>query len=263
MDNIAVDGAILSAAALGTADAAPVAMLHGLVTGNMATWYTGFGLPLSTSHRVLLYDQRGHGGSTMPGSGFDLKSQAHDLDQVLANYGYGATPVDLVGYSMGALIALRFALDHPRRIRRLVLVDAPMPASLHVAPSLRRLAADAAIAPSASGPRGRRRERFMQRVQSLLTETSLLQDVAAMQAEPDVRLSHFDKPVMLFYGTCSPCRDAGLHLQRVLPRATLCWLEAGHELPAEVPQLLLRGIEDFIDRPDPPAHRPHLHVEVA
>lgn len=37
--------------------------------------------------------------------------------------GFPAEPVDLLGYSMGGRIALRLALDHPGRVRRLILVS--------------------------------------------------------------------------------------------------------------------------------------------
>jgi len=246
--------------ALGAPGAPPVAMLHGLVTGNMASWYSSAALPLSRTHHVLLYDLRGHGGSTVPASGFDLRSHAGDLGHVLAHYGC-AGPVDLVGYSMGALIALHFALRHPRRVRRLVLVDAPMPASAHVAPSLHGIAGDAARHLAASGLTGRRLDRLRQRLETLLHQTTLLRDVSDMQAEPDDLLAEFHGPVKLIYGTRSPCREAGLHLRRVLPHASLSWLEAGHDLPAEAAPQLLDHIKAFLSDADVPLRSIHLHTE--
>jgi len=245
MERIDVEGATLSAILLGNTDSAPVAMLHGLITGNMATWYSAFALPLSANKNVLLYDQRGHGTSTMPDDGFDLDTQARDLDAVLTHFDYGTTPVDLVGYSMGALIALHFALQHPQRVGRLVLADAPMPACTHVAPSLDALAArqDWKEAP------GRRGERQRQRLQHLTTQTTLLRDISTMQAEPDEALANFDKPVLLIYGKSSPCRSAGEHLRSVLPRAELVLLDAGHDLPQDVPQPLLDHIGCFLAAP--------------
>jgi pimeloyl-ACP methyl ester carboxylesterase len=246
MDTIEVEGATLSAMALGAPDAPPLVMLHGLVTGNMASWYSSAALPLSATHRVLLYDLRGHGDSTVPDTGFSLQSQARDLAQVLAFYGCDATEMDLVGYSMGALIALHFALRHPARVRRLVLVDAPMPASTHVAPSLHRIAADAAAHLAASGLSGRRLHRLRRRLEALLHGTTLVHDVTAMQAEPDHLLAAFPKPVLLVYGTRSPCSAAGTHLHRMLPQATLSWLETGHDVPGEAPVALLRQIRLFL-----------------
>lgn len=254
MDTIAVEGAQLSALALGQEDAAAVVMLHGLVSGNLSSWYSSIAAPLADARRVLLYDQRGHGGSTVPATGFDLDSQARDLHQVLAHYGLGATPVDVVGHSMGALIALRFALRSPERVRRLVLVDAPMPACDYVAPSLRGVSSRAALAEyveshlaAASGLHGRRRERLHQRLAALFFESTLMHDVDAMTAEPDAALAALQLPVLLIYGSHSPCLAAGQHLQRVLPQARLVLLDCGHYIPEEAPAPLKAYIEQFLD----------------
>jgi pimeloyl-ACP methyl ester carboxylesterase len=245
MDRVDVEGAALSAIALGGIQSPPVAMLHGLVTGNMASWYSTVALPLSANHRVLLYDQRGHGGSTMPNSGFDLDNQSRDLDEVLAHFQCRTTAVDLVGHSMGALIALHFALQNPQRVRRLILVDAPMPACTHVAPSLNALA----LTQESPATSGRRGERQRMRLHRLISDTTLLRDIAAMPSEPDAALALFDKDVLLIYGSRSPCLSAGEHLHAVLPRAELVLLDAGHELPQDVPQLLLQHISHFLSMP--------------
>jgi len=252
MELIDVGGAELSSLALGAASAPPLAMLHGLVSGNMATWYSAFATPLAESRRVLLYDQRGHGGSSVPASGFDLDSQARDLLAVLGYYGLRDEPVDLVGHSMGALIALRFALRWPHRVRRLALVDAPMPAREHVAPSLRGLVSREALAEyidvhlAATGLKGRRRERLHQRLAALFFESTLLRDVLAMDGEPDAALAALDLPVLLLYGERSPCLAAGRHLVHALPRARLQLLDGGHYLPEEAPAALRRHLQDFL-----------------
>ena len=251
MNLIKVDGAELSSLALGDAHAPPLAMLHGLVSGNMASWYSSIATPLAERRRVLLYDQRGHGGSSVPASGFDLDSQACDLHAVLAHYGQHQ-PVDLVGHSMGALIALRFALRWPQRVRRLALVDAPMPARQHVAPSLRGLVSRQALADyidvhlAATGLKGRRRERLHQRLAALFFESTLLRDVLAMDGEPDAALAALDLPVLLLYGERSPCVEAGRHLLHALPRARLQLLDGGHYLPEENPAALRKHLQDFL-----------------
>ena len=257
MDMIAVNGAELCALTLGSQDEAgapPLVMLHGMVSGNLASWYTAYALPLSVQRQVLLYDQRGHGSSSLPSSGFDLDRQSEDLAAVLAHYGHGDEPVDLVGHSMGALIALHFALRWPQRVHRLVLVDAPMPAAEHVGPSLRGLttpeALDAHLAatmPQIAGLKGRRRERQQQRLSSLFFASTLVADVLAMAAEPEAALRALALPVLLVYGQHSPCRAAGEALQRLLPQAELVWLDGGHYLPEETPAALLAELQRFLE----------------
>lgn len=259
METIAVAGAELQSLALG--QGAPLLMLHGLANGNMASWYSAIASPLSASRQVLLYDQRGHGGSSLAASGYDLDRQADDLQAVLDHYHCGQGPVDLVGHSMGALIALHYALRHPGRVRRLVLVDAPMPARDYVAPSLFNATSREALAEwvlgelaSAAGLRGRRRERLLQRLGALLFDTTLRQDVLAMDAEPEAALVALELPVLLVYGLRSPCLAAGERLAKLLPQAQLKLLACGHYIPEEAPAELLVLLENFLN-PNPHSMR--------
>lgn len=249
MDSIQRPDATLSSISLG--QGAPLLMLHGLANGNMATWFSAFASPLSAQRQVLLYDQRGHGGSTLPKCGFDLGTQTDDLQAVLDHYGCGAQPVDLVGHSMGALVALHQALRWPERVRRLVLVDAPMPAREFVAPSLLGAHTPEALAQYIDshlgvGLSGRRKERLQQRLAALFFDSSLVQDVLAMAAEPDAALQALKVPTLLVYGRHSPCVAAGRHLARTLPLAELVLLDCGHYIPEEAPAALRAELERFL-----------------
>lgn len=259
---VAVCGAELSTLALGSAldSGAPLVMLHGLIAGNMASWYSAYATPLARSRRVLLYDQRGHGGSSLPSRGFDLDTQADDLQAVLEHHGADAA-VDLVGHSMGALVALHFALRHPLRLRRLVLVDAPMPAREHIVPSLLAARSPDALAAyvdsllpagspdrpgSAGGQGGRRRERLHRRLTALLLESTLIDDLQQMGPEPEVALRALQLPVLLVYGRQSPCLAAGHRLLGLLPQARLSLLDCGHYIPEEAPAALRAELEGFL-----------------
>lgn len=64
----------------------------------------------------------GHGGSSLSSEGGDL---AEYSDQLLALLDHlGLPPIDLVGHSMGSLVALEFALAHPHKVRRVVAMNA-------------------------------------------------------------------------------------------------------------------------------------------
>jgi len=230
----------------------PVALLHGLVFGNIASWYFPVALPLSASRRVIVYDQRGHGDSDMVAQGYDLVTQANDLRCVLEHFN-GEEKIDLVGHSVGALIALQFALEYPERVGRLVLVDAPLPATQHVAPSLNAVSTREELdrfvdtqLDAAGTLSPRRRERLCQRLGRLLFESSLIKDVNAMRAPALVELAALKVPVLLIYGEHSPCREAGELLMQVLPQASLLQLDCGHYIPQEAPVPLLAGIERFL-----------------
>lgn len=254
MNNIPVSGAELSSMSLGQGPA--VVMLHGLVIGNMASWFSSVALPLSAQRKVVLYDQRGHGDSSFASSGYDLDTQAQDLQAVMDHHGVDLGPVDLVGHSMGALIALHYTLQNPHRVRRLVLVDAPMPAREHVAPSLMRVQSREGLVAwveqelaVARGLSGRRRERLQKRLVALFFESTLREDVYAMASESDAQLQGLGLPVLLIYGKRSPCLSAGEHLSRVLPQARLATLDCGHYIPEEAPVELRALLNDFLSLP--------------
>jgi non-heme chloroperoxidase len=97
---------------------APVLLLHGL-----ADSWRSFEpvLPhLPASIRAFALSQRGHGDADRPAAGYGPRDFAADLAAFVDALGLGRAVV--VGHSLGALVAQRFALDHPARTRGLVLV---------------------------------------------------------------------------------------------------------------------------------------------
>ena len=78
---------------------------------------------LSESRRVIAADHRGHGDSTNFGTteAYSLEILANDLLAFLEEVTEG--PVDLLGHSMGGMVALRCALLRPAMFRSLVLMD--------------------------------------------------------------------------------------------------------------------------------------------
>ena len=75
----------------------------------------------TASHRVVGIDQRGHGHSPDDPRPYDYREMAEDTAAVIEKLGLG--PVDVVGHSDGADIALLLARDHPALVRRLVLAS--------------------------------------------------------------------------------------------------------------------------------------------
>jgi pimeloyl-ACP methyl ester carboxylesterase len=82
----------------------------------------GFLVP---DHQVIVPDLRGLGLSSKPPRGFDKKTQAADFAGVLAVP--GVDQIDLVAHDIGDIVAFQPAAQHPDRVRRLALVDAPIP----------------------------------------------------------------------------------------------------------------------------------------
>ncbi|WP_216893155.1 alpha/beta fold hydrolase [Nocardia alni] len=70
--------------------------------------------------RVVCVDQRGHGASDRPLTGYDVPRLADDILEVLAALDIRAAA--LVGHSFAAQVAFRAAVRSPDRVERLVLV---------------------------------------------------------------------------------------------------------------------------------------------
>jgi len=96
----------------------PLILIHGLADDHRA-WRRA--LPaLVLRHRVLMYDLRGHGGTSLGRPEDTLAQLGADLASLM-----DATGVDgahVAGFSLGGTIAMRMAIDHPARVRGLVLV---------------------------------------------------------------------------------------------------------------------------------------------
>jgi pimeloyl-ACP methyl ester carboxylesterase len=116
-----------------------VVCVHGL-TANHTCW-ASVADGLSPDYRVIGYDLRGRGNSDKPATGYSLPIHCQDLAGLLDRLGL-QRPV-IVGHSLGAHIALRFAVAFPRRVSKLVLVDGGIdvrPGILDsLAPAIKRL----------------------------------------------------------------------------------------------------------------------------
>lgn len=243
---IVANGVALHTQRLGAAGS-PVVMLHGLLVGSLATWYFTAAPALARRHSVLLYDLRGHGRSERATTGYDVATLAADLGALCD--GFSTEPLTLVGHSYGALVALRYALDRPGRVARLVLVEAPLPPSrIEELGAFLALPPDGMVAALPAPLRallergGRRPRRLLEGLAFLAGETTLGRDLAAELDIPDDALGALRLECRLIYGSMSSCRPVGDRLLRVIPGATLRVLEGGHYLPVEAPAALTEAL---------------------
>ena len=119
---LAIDGMLVHLRDLGPRDdPAPIVLLHG-TSASLHTW-EGWVAALQTKRRVISLDLPGF-GLTGPFPDGDYRMShysaflAHVLDQLQVPRAVVA------GNSFGGQLAWQFALDHPQRVERLVLVDA-------------------------------------------------------------------------------------------------------------------------------------------
>lgn len=97
----------------------PVMLVHG-VGASLEMWEP-VAAQLDRRHRVIRYDMLGHGASAKPPGPYRL---AEFVDQLHRLAGDLDLPrFILAGFSMGGLVAQGYALDHPERLARLVLLN--------------------------------------------------------------------------------------------------------------------------------------------
>ncbi len=97
----------------------PLVLVHGL-SGSRDD-FADVLEPLGALGRTLAPDLRGHGGTTNPGEGYTLDQLTADLAGFLD--ATGVEHCDLLGHSLGGMVALRMALAQPERLASLVLMD--------------------------------------------------------------------------------------------------------------------------------------------
>lgn len=100
----------------------PVLLLHG-VTDAGTTWQV-VADSLAASHDVVILDQRGHGKSSAPPTGYAIADFVADAAGVIT--ALNIAPAAVVGHSLGGLIALYLAATHPYLVSRLVVEDPPL-----------------------------------------------------------------------------------------------------------------------------------------
>jgi pimeloyl-ACP methyl ester carboxylesterase len=93
--------------------------LHGL-TANCRCWDL-IASALSPRFKVIAMDLRGRGLSDSPPSGYSVKRHCRDIFAMMNDL--GLSRITLMGHSLGALIALVFAAQHPQRVNKLILID--------------------------------------------------------------------------------------------------------------------------------------------
>ncbi len=119
--DIATNGATIHVRSGGSGPA--VVLLHGY--GETGDMWIPMARDLARDHTVIVPDLRGLGLSSKPAGGFDKKTQAGDVAGVMD--ALGVKRADVVAHDIGNMVAFQFAAQHPERVSRLVLIDAPVP----------------------------------------------------------------------------------------------------------------------------------------
>lgn len=189
-------------------------LLHGSVLSRAIWRGLGYLEPLAVEHTVLRLDIRGHGRSGAPHdpSAYRQDVLVADLLAVLDAEGIGRTA--LLGYSLGARIALSAALSHPGRVTRLVSLGGSAAAQQGqvdsvffpgVIEAVREGGMEAFCAGQGLGPEGTSRRARATRTAFLAADqraiAALLSATDATPAVPDDALAECTVPALWMAGT--------------------------------------------------------------
>jgi pimeloyl-ACP methyl ester carboxylesterase len=106
-----------------TGDGPVVVLLHGYAqTSHM--WIPLMRV-LGSSHTVIAPDLRGAGGSQRTDGGYDKKTLAKDIRELVRQLGYKQATV--VGHDIGLMVTYAYAAQYPSEVGKVVLMDAFLP----------------------------------------------------------------------------------------------------------------------------------------
>ena len=213
----------------------PVVLHHGFIADANVNWVVPgvVAALVRAGRRVVALDARGHGASSKPHdpSSYGEEHMAADLRRLFDLIG-GAELVDLVGYSMGAAVALLVA-SQDARVRRLVvggvgagIVD---PEDLRARAATRGAIAAALRAPDASSiqePRALPFRRLADAVSG--TDRDALAACAEASFSSSIPFAKITAPTLLLVGDADPLAQRPDVLAAAIPQAQLRLISGDH-----------------------------------
>jgi pimeloyl-ACP methyl ester carboxylesterase len=174
---VSLDGLRLHSREWGTSAAPAVLLLHG--GSAHAHWWDFFAAAIADRYHAIALDLRGHGDSdhAVPPA-YRLDDYAQDL--AAFTEARGLERFDLIGHSLGGMVAAVYAAQSPERVRSLVSVDSPLaitPGSARYMTRLRNF----------PQPIYRDREQAIRRFRLLPTKTDAAEAVLAHVAAHGIR----------------------------------------------------------------------------
>jgi pimeloyl-ACP methyl ester carboxylesterase len=250
-------GVRLRYATQGKASGRPIIMLHGYPDSSFS--YSRVLPLLSVNYRIYVLDQRGHGDSERPASGYGIPDLAADVLAFMDAKGLKQTII--VGHSMGSFVAQHVAAAAPERVTRLVLIGSAttlrnnVVVDLHQAVSalrdpvpekfVREFQQSTVFQPVPS--------KFMDRVvsESLKLPARVWQAVinGFLAPEANARLDKIKAPTLIVWGDKDAIfpRSEQDGLVSAIPTAVLkVYLETGHDPHWERPEQFVKDLDGFL-----------------
>ena len=252
----------------------PVVTMSHALGCNLSMWDEQ-ALALSGRYRVLRYDTRGHGGSSVPLGPYSLEQMADDLHGLLTELDIAET--HFVGISMGGMIGQLFALKYPRMVRSLILCSTTSryPAAMRSAwvERIRTVEAkgiepmvEPALARWFTAPFRERGQDVMDRVRVTLRSTPPQGYIGCCYAIPTIdvtdRLGEVRCPALVIAGESDPGTPVAMaqEIHAAIPSSEFAILRSASHLcnleqPKEFNRVLLSFLDKVAGKRDPNAPR--------
>lgn len=257
------DGITLGYVQLGDPRGVPVVLIHGYTDSDLD--WAPLVPYLSPQLRLVLIDLRGHGVSSKPECCYTRLDFAYDVKLLLD--ALGIQRADIVGHSLGSMIAQTFAEYWPQRTARVVLISStggPPPGSgprkpeFDYAAAIRRLKEpidpDSAFmkewwaSPKPVDPEYLRRQRVNAAAIPLEVWLAVL-DQGLVDSDLQRTLPRLRAPTLLIWGSADPIMEPAVRwtLRRALPRAKVVIFPGlGHNPFWEEPRACAAVINKFL-----------------
>jgi non-heme chloroperoxidase len=236
----------------------PIILLHGF-TDSWVSYSTVLPL-LDRKYRVYILDQRGHGDSDRPASGYALQQFADDVVAFMDVMSINQATI--VGHSMGSFVAQHVAVAAPDRVKRLVLSGSATTARNAVVSGLQRevsalkdpvpekfvrdFQVGMAFQPLA--------DEFLKAVvqESLVLPARVWREVVAEMLSPkaEVELTKIKVPTLILWGDKENVfsRSEQDLLLAALPNARLkVYEDTGHAMHWERPERFAKDLQEFMN----------------
>ena len=247
----------------------PIIFIHGL--GWDHTLWDNAAASLAKRYLTVAADTRGHGRTDKPEGAYTITGFSDDWHGLLGVL--GLERVCVVGFSLGGMIAMTLALEHPELVETLVLASTLCRADDSLQEKLEaRIETAKREDPEASARLGAQQifsPRFIadepQRVESFVGwRTAMSQEplFAAARAsygfDVSSRLNEISVPTLVMYAeddVITPPSDAELIIQSLPQTEEVRFPETGHMIPVEQPAEFETELSAFLTRHYPPGSK--------
>ena len=230
----------------------PIVLVHGFASSKEFNWVnpSWVGELTGAGRRVVALDNRGHGASSKPydPAAYEMTLMAGDVCALLDHL--QIERADVMGYSMGARIVTFLTVNHPARVRSIVMgglgirmvKEVGLPDHVAEALEVRSLA-------DVSDPIGRSFRSFAERT------NSDLKALAACMSQPRTLLSPgqvagIKVPVLVAVGTKDDVAGSGPELAALIPGAGALDIPDRDHMLAVGDKVFKAGVLEFLN------HRP-------